>query len=130
MVGIVPRSVKLMELAELFSWKAKKLLSRGFGSLTIRGAPVAPCRGNVCPSQVLDFGPLAPRGDVSWAARFLRSCPSPHPLRFGIFGKSSKARSPDSDHGRSQKWWLLEVNQTFGYLKIMGRFEQLSFEGS
>ncbi len=60
MVGIVPRLAKLMELTGLFSGKAKSLLGRGVGSLPFKGAPVVPCRGNVCPSQVLGLGLLAP----------------------------------------------------------------------
>ncbi len=60
MVGIVPRSAKLMELAGLFSGKAKSLLGRGVGSLAFKGTPAGPCRGNACPSRVLGLGSLAP----------------------------------------------------------------------
>ena len=63
-------------------------------------------------------------------------CSSPEILSFTVprrlwnLKRSIKARSPDSDHRRLQKWWLLEVKQTFGYLKIMGEFEEFSSEGS
>ena len=63
MVGIVPRSAKLMELAGLFSGKAQSLLGRGVGSLAFKafkGTPAGPCWGNACPSRVLGLGSLAP----------------------------------------------------------------------
>ncbi len=60
MVGIVPRSAKLMELTGLFSGKAKSLLGRGVGSLAFKGTPVGPCLGDACPSRVLGLGFLVP----------------------------------------------------------------------
>jgi len=60
MVDVVPRSAKLMELTGIFSGKAKGLLGRAVGSLPLKGAPVVPCRGHVCPSRVLGLGSLAP----------------------------------------------------------------------
>ena len=61
MVGIVPRSAKLMELAGLFSGEVKSSLGIGVGSLSFKGAPAGPCRGNVCQSRFLGLGSLAPR---------------------------------------------------------------------
>ncbi len=58
MVGIVPRAAKLMELTGLFSGKANSLLGRGVGSLTLKGAPVGPCRGDACPSRALGLRSL------------------------------------------------------------------------
>ncbi len=60
MVGIVPRSAKLMELTGLFSGKAKSLLGRGVGTPAFEGTPVGPCRGDTCPSRVLGLGSLVP----------------------------------------------------------------------
>ncbi len=112
MVGIVPRSAKLMELAGLFSGKVKSLLGIGVGSLAFKGAPAGPCRGNVCQSRFLGLGSLVPR-----VLAMVFSSPeilsSPRPTGFWNLRKSSKARSPDSDRGGSQKWWLLEVKQTY-----------------
>ena len=64
MVGIVPRSAKLMELTGLFSGKAKGLHGRGVGSLAFKAAPVGPCRGDACPSRVLGLGSLVPGGRI------------------------------------------------------------------
>jgi hypothetical protein len=63
MVGIVPRSAKLMELTGLFSGKAKGLIGRGVGSLTFEGTPVGPCRGGHMPiagSRPRIFSPRVP----------------------------------------------------------------------
>ena len=84
MVGIVPGSAKLMELAGLISGKARSLLGRGIGSLAAQDVLVAPCRGNAFPSQGFGLGSLAPE------VRVLGVVTSQHPTlsrrlaRFGI----------------------------------------------
>ena len=77
MVGIVPRSAKLMELTGLFSGKAKSLIGGGVGSLAFKSVSAGPCRGNVCPSWVLGLGPLVPG---VWGIFF----PSPETLSFTL----------------------------------------------
>lgn len=61
MVGIVPRSAKLMELTGLFSGEAKGLIGRGVGTPAFEGTPVGHAGGDVCPSRVLGLGSLVPR---------------------------------------------------------------------
>ncbi len=82
MVGIVPRSAKLMELTGLFSGKAKSLIGGGVGSLAFKSVPAGPCRGNVCPSRVLGLGPLAPGvwGHLFSVSRDPVLYPAPHAL--------------------------------------------------
>ena len=84
MVGIVPRSAKLMELAGLFSGKAGSLLGRCIGSLAAQDALVAPCQGNADPSQVLGLGSLAPEPRVFGVFAFRDPNLSRPPARFGI----------------------------------------------
>ncbi len=109
MVGIVPGSAKLMELAGLFSGKAGSLLGRCIGSLAAQGALVAPCRANAYPSQVLGLGSLAPEPKVFGviASRDPIFRGAPHTLESQKIQHSTTPR--------------LEVKQTFGYLKIMGQ---------
>ncbi len=45
MVGIVPRSAKLMELTGLFSGEAKGLIGRGVGTPAFEGTPVGHAGG-------------------------------------------------------------------------------------
>lgn len=45
MVGIVPRSAKLMELTGLFSGEAKGLIGRGVGTPAFEGTPVGQAGG-------------------------------------------------------------------------------------
>ena len=118
MVGIVPGSAKLMELAGLFSGKARSLLGRGIGSLADQDVLVAPCRGNAYPSQGLPLGSLAP------GVRELGVVTSQHPIFRNV------PHALESQRIQHITVSGLEVNQTFGYLKIMGKFEELSFGSS
>ncbi len=118
MVGIVPGSAKLMELAGLFSGKARSLLGRGIDSLAAQDVLVAPCRLNAYPSQGFGLGSLAP------GVRVLGVVTSQHPIFCDV---SHGLESQKIQHRTIPR---LEVKQTFGYLKIMGQFEELSFEGS
>ena len=82
MVGIVPRSAKLMELTGLFSGKAKSLLGRAVGSLAFKATPLGPCQGNACPSRVLGLRSLAPgvRDQGFFVSRDPVVHPAPHAL--------------------------------------------------
>ncbi len=84
MVGIVPGSAKLMELAGLFSGKARSLLGRGIGSLAAQDVLVAPCRGNAYPSQGFGLRSLAPGVRVYRGCHISTSYLSRHLARFGI----------------------------------------------
>ena len=118
MVGIVPGSAKLMELAGLISGKARSLLGRGIGPLAAQDVLVAPCRENAFPSQGFGLGSLAPE------VRVLGVVTSQHPIfRDVSHGLESQKIQHITISG-------LEVKQTFGYLKIMGEFEEFSSEGS
>jgi len=46
MLGSVPQSAKLMELAALFSWEAKSLVSASIGTFAVSLFPVWPGNGN------------------------------------------------------------------------------------
>jgi hypothetical protein len=104
MVGIVPGSAKLMELAGLCSGKARSLLGRGIGSLVAQDALVAPCRGNAYPSQVLGHGSLAPEPRVFGVVA------SRDPIFRGVPHASDFRKIQHSTISG------LEVKQTFGYL--------------
>ena len=112
MVGIVPRSAKLMELTGLFSGKAKSLLGRAVGSLAFKATPLGHA-GGMHAHHGFSASGLLPQeyGTRGFSSLEILSFTLPRTL--WNLRKSSKARSPDSDHGRSQKWWLLEVKQTF-----------------
>ncbi len=108
MVGIVPRLAKLMELTGLFSGKAK--------SYSVEVLVLYPSRvpqwchaGGMYAHHRFSASDYLPQECGSMV------CSSPEILsfkasrRFLNLRKSSETRSPDSNHGRSQKWWLLEV---------------------
>ncbi len=51
MLGSVPQSAKLKELAALFSWEAKSLVGTGFGSAAVSVFPARPGSGNPFEAQ-------------------------------------------------------------------------------
>ena len=113
MVGIVLRSAKLMELTGLFSGKAQSLLGKGSGFLAFKAS-----------------GALSGGSTPITGSRLRTSCTGPWAFlsRYPVLRRAPHAL-------KSQKIQQstipgLEVKQTFGYLKIMDQFEELSFEGS
>lgn len=91
MVGIVPRSAKLMELTGLFSGEAKGLIGRGVGT------PVGHA-GGMCAHHGFSASDLLSQ---EYGSKVLSS---PETLSFTVprtlwnLRKSSNTRSPDSDH--------------------------------
>ncbi len=84
MVGIVPRSAKLMELTGLFSGEAKGLIGRGVGTPAFEGTPVGHA-GGMCAHHTGSRPRIS--CSKSTGPRFFplpRPCPSPCPARFGI----------------------------------------------
>ena len=86
MVGIVKRSAKLMELADLFSCKAKNLLSGGVGSCAANVAHVMLCHGNAYPSRALGFELRVPAVMIPGFRRLSRVFSLRYPTSLGTSG--------------------------------------------
>lgn len=97
MVGIVPRSAKLMELTGLFFGEAKGLIGRGVGTPAFEGTPVGHA-GGMCAHHGFSASDLLSQ---EYGSKVLSS---PETLSFTVprtlwnLRKSSNTRSPDSDH--------------------------------